>query len=305
MKRSKYYEHLIARMQNPDESRARQAQIDAQRLADVVKALQIRPAYLPVTHLLPAGSQNLPIPIPTDEVTYPIIVTGAITDGQDKRADFYIQREGDPIFRVGEKNAARLSLDAFAGKAQETGALQGIVQFEPPMPLAETDSITLQVYNDTNGEDIVNTCFVGNRIYTPNSDESRLSAETRANVLENIAKRPVPFPRYAVIPVKFVNGKAVGETPKADEPLFIVGFRATFQHATVQFGFDDEASFSRRPIPIWALASERANTQHLFNYLNSELFVARRRQLTFTFRNSINGLLEAGDGQLEILMRTV
>ncbi len=305
MKRSKYFEHLIAIQQNPDAARAAQAKIDAQRLADVQRALQIRPACLPVTHNLPAA-QNLPTPVLTDELSYPVIITGAVTDGENKSADIYIERENNqPFVRYGNDTNKKLSLDAFAGKAEETGAVQGIVNFEPEILLDESKSITLALYNNSGAPETVNTVFVGNRIYKTNSAEAQMSSDTLRNVQENIRARPVPAPRFAVVPIVFENGVATGSTPKAGEPLMIYGFRSTVSRALVNFGFDAENLFAKRSFPIWALASERNNARRLYNLLNSPLFISKGEQLTFLFKNTIDGVNFAGDGQLELLMRTV
>ena len=116
MKRSNSFQHLISLLQFPEQAANNQAQVDKQRMAAVEMALLLRPHFLPVTHNLPATAQNLPIPESTDDdLNYPIVVTGAITDATEKKADFYIERDNaKPLVR--SINNAHLSFDAFSGK---------------------------------------------------------------------------------------------------------------------------------------------------------------------------------------------
>ena len=191
-----------------------------------------------------------------------------------------------------------------AERTGEAQGFEGVLHFPEPFLLNASQSITLQIYNDTDQASQVNTVFVGNRVYKPSNFEAQMSAETRADVLDNIKQRPTRKSRYMVLPVEFdTNGNCLIETPKADEPLMILGFRSTFTNALVNFGSGTDF-FCKKHFPIWALASEPDNTNRLFNLLNSPLFLPRRQQLLFSFRNKINDL-EAENGNLEILLRTV
>lgn len=304
MKRSSNFQHLVSLLQFPEQAANNQQQIDKQRMAAIEKSLLLRPHFLPVTHNLPAVAQNLPIPESTDDdLNYPIIVTGAITDATGKKADFFIERDNaKPLVR--SINNAHLSFDAFSGKNREAQGFEGVLHFPEPFLLNASQSITLQIYNETNDAVQINTVFVGNRVFKTTNFEAQMSNDTRADVLENIKLRPTPQSRYMVLPVGFDGGgNAIVETPKADEPLMILGFRSTFTNALVNFGNGTDF-VCKKHFPIWALASEESNTVRLFNLLNSPLFLPRRQQLLFSFRNKINDLV-AENGNLEILLRTV
>jgi hypothetical protein len=304
MKRSNNFQHLVSLLQFPEQAKVNQEQVNKARLFAVERALTLRPHFLPVTHDLPAVAQNLPIPASTDDdLNYPVIITGAITDSTGKQADFFIERDNSkPIIRT--VNNSRLSLEAFAGKNKDNAGFEGVLHFAEPFTLNASQSITLQIYNDTIAAAQVNTVFLGNRVYKPSNAEAQLSEETRRDVLENINKRPTPMNRFAVCPVIFAaDGTATVETPKADEPLLILGFRSTFTNALVNFGNGTDF-FCKKHFPLWALASEKDNGNRLFNHLNSPIFLGKRQQLLFSFKNRINDLL-ADNGQLEILMRTV
>ncbi len=85
----------------------------------------------------------------------------------------------------------------------------------------------------------------------------------------------------------------------------ILGFRSTVTNAAVNFGYNGDDNFAKRKFPIWALASEKNNANRHYNLLNSPLFIPTRQQLAFSFKNTINGVNFADNGQLEILLRPV
>lgn len=308
------FEHLTQRLQNPANT-ASQTAFDVKRMADVERALRTRPQFLPLTHTLPAAIQDAPIEERTEPVRFPTIVHGGITDGEDRNVRLYRDTESRPIVRYGQNSGTRLSLDALFGHSVASGDYHGVRNFPEPFLLDTEDSLTLAVYQETAVADIVSTVLCGERVLSAASSEAMLSQRQREEVRAHIGKRPAPEPRYLSFPVVFgADGLATAETPKADEPLLITGFRSQFTDAVLNFGFDDDHSFAPTRFPIWALCAELENARHLFQRLRTPLFVPKGQQLFFNLKNTIDSVLFAlhpvtasatAVGNIEIEARTV
>lgn len=302
---SKAYNHLFDFLRFPETANVNQAAYDRARLQDVEKAKQSRPHFLPVRHDLPAAISTLPIRSATEELNYDVIVTGAITDGEDRRANFYRRRNEEAFIDVGDESDVHLSLDALAGKSVATGGLAGVQRFLSPFILREKITISLEIFQETAIADVVWTTFTALRVFTPNHREAQLTALERSQVLDAIGRYSVPQPRYLVMPVEFdANGVASPKSPKHEEPLLIYGFRSTFSDALVNFGLTSTDSFSNSLFPIEALCAEPNNGRKLFEYLLEPIFLPVGQQLYFKLENTKDDVLFATDGQIEFLCKT-
>jgi hypothetical protein len=302
------FNHLVSVLQYPASAAAKQAEYDRLRLHAVESAARQRPHFLPVKHTLPSVAQNLPIPAYTDELNHDVIITGAITDGEDRNIKFYRDREAKPLIRYGDQSNPKLSIDAIAGHSVASAGVSGVQRFPAPFILQRKEIMTVEMYQESSPgqEEIVYTVFNGYRIYTPQHAEAQLPDDVLRRVKSGIKERAVPESRYAVCPVNFDStGQAVSETPKTEEPLLILGFRSTFTDALVNFGFDGELSFSKSAFPIWALANEATNNRNNFNMLMTPVFLAPNEQLLFSLKNTIDSVVFATNGQIEVLMKTV
>jgi hypothetical protein len=306
------FDHLKSLISNPAGAAAAQKAYDAKRLADVEKAYRSRPHFLPIYHTLPAAAESMPVEESTEPLNHDVIVWGAITDGEDRNALIYRDTESLPIVRFGNQSGLMLSLDAIAGHSVASGQFHGPLTYPEPYLIPRDQSLALAVYQEANPgvEEQVATVFCAERVYSTAAEEATLPADVRAEVLRWIAARPAPEPRYEVLPVAFdADGFATAETPRASEPMLAIGFRSTFTDATVNFGFDGDSSFSKAKFPIWALCSEPGNNRALFQMLKTPLLIPTRQQLLFSFFNKIDTVaaagLEATDGNIEVLLRTV
>ncbi len=302
------FKHLSSILQRPETSAITQAEYNKNRLKKVEDALLLRPFYLPVQHTLPAAAQDAPIDETTDQERFDLIVTGAITDAIDRNVNFFYGNQRNSLVNYGREANVKLSLDAIAGKSIAAAGFAGVKNFSVPFHLTEQDYLTLEMYQETTpgATEIVTTCFNAYRTFKPANLEAQLSDLERAKVLREISKRRAPEERLAVCKVAFdANGEAEAETPKDDEPYFILGFRSTFTDAMVRAGFDSNRSFSRNPFPIWAIANEDSNARQTWNMLLSPLFVPSKEQLVFRLQNTIDGVNFASDGNIEVLRRTV
>jgi hypothetical protein len=301
------FDHLKNLLANPQNGDALQRTYNAKRMANAEFALLSRPHFLPVIHTLPAAPETMPVAETTEQLNHPVIVFGAITDGEDRKARFARDREARAIVRYGSQSV-KLSLDALAGHSVASAGLPGVYRFPEPFLLDTNDVLTLEIYQETTPgvEEQVATVFCGERVYRANSAEATMEPRVRASVLDAISRRPAPEPRELVCPVAFdADGFATAETPRADEPLMILGFRSTFTDALINFGFDGDTSFARSRFPIWALCSEPNNGRQLYQMLKSPLFLPANQQLQFSLKNTIDGNLIATDGNIEVLARTV
>ena len=278
-----------------------------QRFADFELAYRIRPVFLPVAIVLPAERDDLPIKGQTEDITdYDIIVTGAITDGEDKRINFYREIENKrPLVKTGNEPGLKISLDAIAGKSREAAGITGVQDFIP-FCLRAGDSLALEIFKDedTDAPEKVNTVFLGYRVYDVNDSNARMTAKVKDAVLKSIGESFTEENRWSAIAVKFdESGNAIVETPKSEEPLLVVGFRTTFTNALVNLGFSSETKFSVDYFPIWALANETGNVRDNYNRLASPIPLAPNDVLYLSFRNTIDGVTYAEDGQIELLTR--
>ena len=301
------FEHLIAGLFDPNVSAANQATFNVRRLQTVKDSLRLRPQYLPVQIAMPAAVQNLPISATTNELKFDCVITGVISDGENKQVNIRRDNEtGTPFVSVGTEAGARLSLDAIAGKTLETGGLQGI-QPLPPFLLRAGEGITADVYKPiaTADAEIVSIVFVGYRVYSQALAVESFNRRIEELVKYHIERRTTPEPRFAVCPVNFANGAATAETPKVSEPRLIYGFRSTVRNALINVGFDRENAFSRDYFPIWALASEAGVNSENYRLLKSPIFIEPNQQIYFSLLDSINGAVRAENGNIEAIETTV
>lgn len=302
------FNHLVSILQYPESAAAKQAEYDRTRLHAVELALRQRPHFLPVKHTLPSTAQNMPIAAYTDELNHDVIITGAVTDGEDRNIKFYRDREAKPFIRYGDAENAKLSLDAIAGHSVATAGVAGVQRFPAPFILPRRDVLTVEMYQETSPgtQEIVYTVFTGFRVYTPNHAEAQMPEEVKRRVQASIKERAAPEMRFAVCPVAFDGtGNATTETPRTEEPLLVLGFRSTFTDALINFGFDGELSFAKDKFPIWALTNESNNARNNFNMLLSPIFLPPNEQLLFALKSTIDGSLFATNGNIEVLMKTV
>lgn len=300
------FEHLVDKLNNPNLAQQNQAKYNEERFQNVLESLRVRPVFLPVQISMPAAVQSLPLSGYTTELKYPVIITGAITDGEQKKISFGFNNEYTKPFVSTNQNATQLSLDAIAGKSLQSAGRNGIQEFEPFL-LPANETLTVDVYKPvaTAGVEVVTICFVGYRVYTENFVLENLTEKIKTNVREEINKRLTPQQRFDACAVTFSNNRAVAETTKVDEPRLIYGFRTTFSDALVTLGFDNNEAFSKDYFPIWALAAEAGNNPDNYRYFKRPIFLAAGEQLYFAFKDSINGTVIAVNGQIEIIETTV
>jgi hypothetical protein len=308
MKTDQAFQHLIDSLQNPQNSAANQTEFNKLRLADVKNAIRLRPQYLPIQIAFPAAVQNLPLTERTDELKFDCIITGAMSDGENKRINLRRNTEAPINFvAVGKEAGAQISLDAVAGQSLETAGFSGIQALQPFLLRAgESLSVDISKPIATADAEIVSLVFTGYRVFTKNYVTDFFNDRIAAAVQHAIESRPTLEPRFAVCPVVFnADGKALAERPKTAEPRLIYGFRSTVANALVNIGFDEETAFSRNAFPIWALATEAGVNAENYRMLKSPIFLEPQQQIYFSLINSINGLVRATDGQIEILESTV
>ncbi len=303
------FDHLVEILHDPDSKTARQRSFDGWRFAQVLDALRIRPQFLPVQIVLPMAAQPLPLSGATKELNYDCIITGAITDGEDVKIN--LRRDSEdvkPFVNVGTEAAAQISLDAIAGKSLEATGKNGVQRLQPFL-LRAGESLTVEVFKPTGSGavDTLSLCFCGYQVLSRALAAENLTEKNKNQILNAIAARPAPEPRFTVCPVKFdaVDGTASAETPKSNEPTLIRGFRSTVKNALINVGFNRNAAFSREFFPIWALAAEAGNNSDSYRMLKSPIFLEPQQQLFFNLKNTINGVSVAENGQIEAYRTTV
>jgi hypothetical protein len=303
------FNHLVDSLNNPQISQSNQAAFNAERLAAVKDSLRLRPAYLPVQIVLPTDALSLPVSNETSPLKYDCIITGAITDGTDKKINLRPSDENERGFvSIGRETGAKISLDAIAGKSLEAAGMNGIQPLQPFL-LREGESIAVDIYKPdaTASAEKVNIVFCGYRVFSQNYTADAFSDKITAQVSAAIAKNASPQPRFAVCGVVFGDdGYSVNvQTPEVQEPRLILGFRSTVQNALCNLGFDSETVFAKDLFPIWALAAEAGNNSESYRLLKSPIFIEAGGKLYFTLKNSIDGATFAQNGQIEVLMQTV
>lgn len=303
------FEHLARRLQFPAAAAREQAEFNKRRLAAVERALRFRPQFFPLTHVMPGASQAAPIVETTDIVRYPVILTGAITNGENREARFYRNRNQLSLTNYGNEPGLKLSLDAIAGHDVATAGYAGVKDFEHSLLVGEGDYLTLEIFDTALVSEIA-TCFNGVRCYRPDHAEAQLSQKDRDAVLQAIAGRPAPVQTYDVLKVEFdsalAGGKALVTTPLNDEPVMILGHRTTLDApCKVSFGYTENFGFSENPIPSWALLAEPLNAREVWNMLPEPIFLAPRQQLKYVVTNSLDDVVISSDGNIEVLKSTV
>lgn len=300
------FEHLVDKLNNPNLAQQNQAKYNDERFENVKNALRIRPVFLPVQIEMPAAVQSLPLSGYTTELKYPVIITGAITDGEQKKISFGFNNEYTKPFVSTNQTNTQLTLEAIAGKSLQSAGRNGIQEFEPFL-LPANETLQVDVYKPvlTAGVEVVTICFVGYRVFSENSVSESLTEKIEKNVRAEIAKRITPQQRFDACAVTFADNKATTYTTKVDEPRLIYGFRTTVSDALVTLGFDNNEAFSKDYFPIWALASEVGNNPDNYRFLKRPIFLAAGEQLYFALKDSINGTVIAQNGQIELFETTV
>lgn len=308
---SQSYEHLKSILRSPEQAAVAQATYDRKRLADVENSKRVRPHFLPIQLTLPAAAATLPVTGSTEVLNHDVIVHGAITDAEDRNGRFYRDVEANPLVRYGQGNGLKLSIDAIAGHNVASAGLPGVYRYPEPFLLKRNQLLTLEMFQETSPgvTQVVSTVFTGERVFRANSVEASLADDERKEIQKFISRRPAPEPRYGVMLVDFdATGAASAETPKADEPLLILGFRSpnsSMSDSMVNFGFDGDNSFAKSRFPMWALISEADNGRQLYQMLKTPIYVPAQQQLLFNFFNTIDGVNFAADGNIEYLARSV
>jgi hypothetical protein len=296
--------HLIDRLRFPATAATSQAAYDRLRLTDVENAKLTRPEFIQIQNALPGTNQTLPISEQSEALDHDVILTGGITDAEDRQGNFYVKRTDDAYTIVGDEANVRLSIDALLGKSVATAGLAGVQDLISPILLEERQTITLQVYDDPAVADTVTTVFKGLRVFSPTQADGQLTGAERDEVNTAIAKYSSPQPRFITVPVTFASNEASAQTPKLDEPVLVHGFRSTFTNALINFGLSSADSFSTDPFAIWALCAEQNNARMLYQPLKFPMFIPSKKRLYFELFDSIDGVTFATDGQLELFATT-
>lgn len=291
----KSFDHLVDLIQDPPKGTAAQDQVNADRMAQIEYYLQFRPQFLPLVNKLPAAASTVPVPEFTYQgLQYPTIITGAITDGQDRNVQLYYGTDIDyKLFKFGNDGDLKLSLDAIAGHNLNTAGFPGVKNWPLPMTLPSNIPLLMSMYQDESPgyEFWVNTTFNGLRVYPKNSAESLLVGGAREIVQNYIQRTGTPTVRWAVLKVEFdAAGQAIAKTPRyTNEVYSILGFRSTFTNAMVNLAFDGEfnAAWSTGPMPLWALAAEPGNPEKVFEPLPIPVFVPPNRQIVLNLSDHI------------------
>jgi hypothetical protein len=304
------FEHLARLLQHPADAAKNQVAFDRHRLAAVERALRFRPQFWTLQHELPAAAQNAPIAESFETLQYPSVITGAITDGEDRNVRFYRQDRKLSLSNFGNEPNLKLSLDAIAGHNVATAGYAGVKKYAEPYALGERGYMTLEIYQETTpgALETVTTSFTGVRCYRPDHAEAQMSPGVRDAVKQAIAGRPSPETRYVTMKVEFdASGRATCQTPDDDEPMFILGHRSTFTDASVELGQSGTSLFSKEPLPIWALCAEDNNARDVWNMLDVPIFLPPREQIKYDLTNTVDttSLLVATDGNIEALMLTM
>jgi hypothetical protein len=296
---------------DPTLNRTAQLAYNDQRLAAVKRAVQFRPDFLTVQIPMPAEVQALPATRPTSRVVDNVIISGAITDGENKKINFKRDRENADRFVASEGGSnAQISLEAIAGNSSESKGVSQIQEFYPFI-MRKNDRLSISVYKPvaTQASDRVTVCFTGNTLISKARVDEFLTPEMLRMILSEIDLRVAPEDRYASCPVKFTGAGAAKtartNTPKFDEPRLITGFRTTVKHAMMNISFKKEGNFALENFPIWALAAEAGNTTETWRMLKVPIFLEPEQQLFFDLVNSIDGTTYAEDGDIEVRAPTV
>lgn len=306
METASAFEHLLDKLNNPSDALKKQGLYNQQRFETVLSGLRVRPAFLPVQIQMPAAVQSLPQSGQTNDLTYDVIITGAISDGEEKKINFGFNDENTKPFVSTGETATQISLEAIAGKSLESAGHNGIQTFEPFL-LRAGDTLNVDIYKPvaTAGIETVTICFVGYRVYSEFLVQENFSQQSRENVQKEISKRVNRQQRFDTVKVTFADNRATAQTTKVNEPRLIWGFRTTVKNALITLGFDNNEAFSKDYFPIWALAAESGNNTDNYRYLKRPIFLAANQQLYFMLKDSINGSTLAEDGQIELIETTV
>lgn len=289
------FDHLVDLIQDPPTGVAAQARINADRLKQIEYQLQFRPQFLPLVNTLPAAATTVPVPEFTYQgLTYDTIVTGAITDGEDRNIQFYYGTDVEyKLFKFGNDGDLKLSLDAIAGHNVNTAGYAGVKNWPLPMTLPANIPLLMSMYQDASPgyEFNVNTTFNGVRVYPKNSAESFLTGDARELVTNYINRTGTPTVRWATLKVEFdAAGQAIAKTPRyTNEVYSILGWRSTFTNAMVNLAFDGEfnAAWGTEKFPLWALAAEPGNPQKMWEMLPVPVFVPPKRQVVLSLSDHI------------------
>lgn len=306
MQTTEAFEHLVRKLNKPTLAIKDQQDFNEIRLQNVIEALTVKPVFLPVQIQMPAAVQTLPISGYTTELKYPVVITGAITDGENKKISFGFNLENTKPFVSTNATATKLTLEAIAGKSLQSAGRNGIQEFQPFL-LQANDTLKVDVYKPeaTNDIEMVTICFVGYRVFSDAFINEVFTPEIEAKVRKEIQLRVTPQQRFDACAVEFSDNVATANTTKVDEPRLVYGFRTTVSDAMLVVGFDNNEPFSKDYFPIWAIAAEAGNNPDNYRFLKRPIFLAPGERLYFYLKDSINGTVFAGDGQIELFETTV
>lgn len=306
MQTEQSFEHLVNKLNNPALAKQNQMAFNQKRFENVLDALRVRPAFLPVQIELPNTVQTLAKSGETNDLQYDVIVTGAITDGEEKKVSFGFSSENTKPFVSTNESGTQISLEAIARKSLESAGSNGIQLFAPFL-LESGDTLKVDIYKPvaTAGIEICSICFVGYRVFSDNFVFENFNQRKQELVKTEIEKRRTPQQRFDVCKVAFANNRATAFTTKVNEPRLIHGFRTNVKNAMITLGYDNNEAFAKDYFPIWALAAESGNNTDNYRFLKRPIFLNANEQLYFLLKDTINGTNFAADGQIEVIATTV
>lgn len=316
---NKSYVDFDYSLRSTNDAQALITQMRKKRLARVEKAMRHRPVVLPLRYALPVPAQVNPITAQTPKLDFDVEIVGAISDLPDVALNMRPVTSEKSFALVGTSPVQYARAHDFAGwspTSAPVGAFKGVYYWPVSYSLLDPDRLIVDVIKNTATAAATNNyfCLVGHKIYDRTAQEAQLSAADRKRLIDLIASRRKPEPRWLTMPVQFAGGgAAAGDvatgmlTPSQDEPLLIRGVRTSLTRSTISIAREGEAPWMTRPAPVWSIAASQTNSKEQYTYFETPIYLPAKKSLAADFVNTLadgSGTFD-GNGQLTFFAETV
>ncbi len=291
-------DHLISLLQDPQKTRALQADFDSKRRSRIQSALNTRPLFIPLSFEMNAAGQVSPYRDTTQSLSYPVVITGIKADSQTREIVLRRTEDEKPIVYVGEELNLHLRLDEIAGQGATNGGGQlGVFYLPQPIILPAGNRLSVEMYKtDTTADpEEANIVLVGVRVLNKEYGSLLLDPAEREFIDSIIRMRPVPRTVFLKQAVSFDSASAGGEarnlyTPEVEEPLLIRGIRTTLRQSLITIRVQGEPDWTLEPTPIWGVAAEDELVHDNYQWFSKPVYLHSNNSIEVPrIVNSIDG----------------
>lgn len=280
-------EHLISLATNPARQASLQADHDAKRRSRIQSALSTRPIFLPLQFSMTAAAQTAPYRDLTPSLAYDVIITGFKTDTPSRQISIRRTENDRSLVRIGDDlNLFLTGSDVAGGTAGISPGQNGTFYLPSPLVVPKGTRVTVEMYKQdaTADPEVANLVLVGVRVLNPAYADVLLDDAEKALIDHCIRLAPTSTTLFLKQSVAFdvagVGGVAENLLgPRVEVPLLIRGMRTTLANSLIELNINGEPSWTPRPTPIWAVATEDDQRNDAYQWFSKPIYLKSDNQI--------------------------